>query len=176
VLPDEAMGRRWAALAFGSDLVGELDEAEMMTLAVHGGAVSPVTSYLAIEPGVRPSTEGLEEGEGTIGLGGLGLIGRGGGGGGSGMGLLGTGGPDMRQAMLERRAREALDACGGQGLGVHVELESTLDEIVEVDHVELRGSSDATVKACLENGVWETVLTDDFIDDWQRWVVDLPSG
>ena len=31
-----------------------------MILARHGGAVSPVTSYLAIEPGVRPSTEGIE--------------------------------------------------------------------------------------------------------------------
>ena len=32
-----------------------------MVLARRGRAVSPVTSYLAIEPGVRPSTEGLEE-------------------------------------------------------------------------------------------------------------------
>ena len=32
----------------------------MMVLARHGRAVSPVTSYLAIEPGVRPSTEGIE--------------------------------------------------------------------------------------------------------------------
>jgi hypothetical protein len=29
----------------------------MMVLARHGAAVWPVTSYLAIEPGVRPSTE-----------------------------------------------------------------------------------------------------------------------
>ncbi len=41
----------------------------MMVLARHGRAVSPVTSYLAIEPGVRPSTEGLNEGElGSIGM------------------------------------------------------------------------------------------------------------
>jgi len=53
----------------------------MMPLALYGGAVSPVTSYLAIEPGVHPSTEGLDEMEG-VGFGGLGLIGHGAGGGG----------------------------------------------------------------------------------------------
>lgn len=44
------------------------------------GAVSPVTSYLAIEPRVRPSTEGLDENEGGcregIGRGSIGTIGR----------------------------------------------------------------------------------------------------
>ncbi len=52
--------RLWAALVFGSDLLDDLTEPEMMVLARRGRAVSPVTSYLAIEPGVRPSTEGLE--------------------------------------------------------------------------------------------------------------------
>ena len=174
VLPDEDAGRRSAALVFGSDLLDELDEAEMMTLAIHGGAVSPVTSYLAIEPGVRPSTEGLDWGEGTIGLGNTGLVGWGGGGGtGSG---FGSSGPDLRQELLEQRVREALDACGGRGLGTHLELETTLDEIVEIDHVELRGSTDATVKACLEDGMWATLLPSEFVDDLQRWVVDLPAA
>ena len=62
-----------------------LSESEMMVLAKHGRAVSPVTSYLAVEPGVRPSTEGIEfhtvlgaDGEGTIFLGNLGTFGSGG--------------------------------------------------------------------------------------------------
>ncbi|HEY8074487.1 MAG TPA: vWA domain-containing protein, partial [Labilithrix sp.] len=66
--PTEAEGKRWSALVFGSSLLDQLSEKEQMTLAMHGGAVSPVTSYLAIEPGVRPSTEGLDDAElGSIG-------------------------------------------------------------------------------------------------------------
>src|SRR5690606_36548026 len=59
----------WSALVFGSELLGQLSEAEMMPLALYGGAVSPVTSYLAIEPGVRPSTEGIEYTATGIGFG-----------------------------------------------------------------------------------------------------------
>ncbi len=173
VRPDDDAGRRWAALVFGSELLEELDEQEMMALALHGGAVSPVTSYLAIEPGVRPSTEGLDWGEGTTGMGSVGLFGQGGGGG-IGIGI-GTAGPDTRQELLERRVREALGACGGHRLGAHLELETTLEEIVEVDHVELRGSADAAIKACLEAGMWATMLPSEFGDDLRRWVVDLPA-
>jgi hypothetical protein len=61
--PDASQEKLWSALVFGSLLLNELSEAEMMTLALRGGAVSPVTSYLAIEPGVRPSTEGLSDAE-----------------------------------------------------------------------------------------------------------------
>src|SRR5690606_3645368 len=49
---DVAHGRLWSALVFGSTLLHELSEEEMMPLAMAGRAVSPVTSYLAIEPGV----------------------------------------------------------------------------------------------------------------------------
>ena len=47
---DADAAKRWAALVFGSHLLSTLSEDEMMVLARHGGAVSPVTSYLAIEP------------------------------------------------------------------------------------------------------------------------------
>src|SRR4029077_4611157 len=59
LLPDAGEARLWAALVFGSNLLGELTEPEMMVLARRGRAVSPVTSYLAIEPGVLPLTDGL---------------------------------------------------------------------------------------------------------------------
>ncbi|MCA9654672.1 MAG: hypothetical protein KC501_32455 [Myxococcales bacterium] len=175
VLPDDAQGRRWAALVFGSDLLSDLSEEEMMPLALHGGAVSPVTSYLAIEPGVRPSTEGLYEGEGGIGIGMLGFAG-----GGSGIGLAGTGsgratGPDTRQQTLERVVRAALDACGGEGLGIHLELETTSEEIVELGPLEVRGSGDPILVPCVERGVWAQLLGPEFDDAQRRWTIDLPG-
>ena len=146
-----------------------------MPLALHGGAVSPVTSYLAIEPGVRPSTEGLYEGEGGIGIGMLGFAG-----GGSGIGLAGTGsgratGPDTRQQTLERVVRAALDACGGEGLGIHLELETTSEEIVELGPLEVRGSGDPILVPCVERGVWAQLLGPEFDDAQRRWTIDLPG-
>jgi hypothetical protein len=76
VSPSADEARLWSAMVFGSRLLQSLSDKEQMTLALHGRAVSPVTSYLAIEPGVRPSTDGLEPGE-TFGAGGLGLRGMG---------------------------------------------------------------------------------------------------
>jgi hypothetical protein len=65
---DRKTGDRTAALAFGTDLTDDMDDAAMFELAQRGQAVSPVTSYLAIEPGVRPSTDGFVE-EGGSGSG-----------------------------------------------------------------------------------------------------------
>jgi CheY-like chemotaxis protein len=71
-----------AAFVFGSEgRHDHLSEAEQRTLALAARAVSPVTSYLAIEPGVRPSKIGLDDleggltGWGTIGTGCYGTIG-----------------------------------------------------------------------------------------------------
>ena len=175
VFPDATEGRRWAALAFGSEVFRDLTEEEMLPLALYGRAVSPVTSYLAIEPGVRPSTEGLDHGD-------VGLIGRGGSCGmGSGIGIgggsLGFGNRDPRQELLERRVRAALDACGGKAFGVRVTLETTLDEIVEVGRVTVRGqaAADPVLDTCLHDGVWAIELSPIFADEWKRWVVDLPA-
>jgi hypothetical protein len=72
---DAKQEKLWSALVFGSGVLGALSEPEMMTLARRGKAVSPVTSHLAIEPGVRPSTEGLDHGGGGFGEGiGLGSV------------------------------------------------------------------------------------------------------
>lgn len=175
VFPDAAQGRRWSALVFGDELMYELSEEEMMPLAMRGGAVSPVTSYLAIEPGVRPSTEGLDHEEQAFGLAGIGF-----GGGGSGMGTIGAGqvmlrGPDPRQELLEDLVRSALDACGGQGLGAFVELETTSAEIVEIERLEVHGGRDPVLAPCLERGVWDTMLGDEFDDDRHTWIVELPQ-
>ncbi len=158
----------WSALVFGTDLLSELDEAEMMVLAMRGGAVSPVTSYLAIEPGVRPSTEGLDWG--------LGVVGTGFGGGGSGSGFgFGRGrltkfDPD---AFLQRHLAPAWAACGGQGRPVGVEFESTFDEVVDVHAAKLDRGQDREATGCLEDAVWALFLHARFDDEHRLWRVRL---
>lgn len=147
-----------AALAFGADVWSNLSEPEQMKLAMLGGAVSPVTSYLAIEPGVRPSNEGLDWG--TTGT-------SGGGGGGTGMGfgsgsgrLFGTGGvvvPD-KNGWLRGQLASIMKRCSATAVGVTVELESTLDEIVEVHRVELAPARDAKAETCVREEVWKLTL------------------
>ncbi|MEM6989081.1 MAG: VWA domain-containing protein [Myxococcota bacterium] len=169
--PDEAFGTRWSALVFGSDVQSELSEPEAMVLAMRGGAVSPVTSYLAIEPGVRPSTEGLE----------WGMIGRGGGGGGSGVGFgsgagAGFGGRRGRKfdphVFLATHVRLAADACGvPKDIAIKTELQTTIDEIVEVEGVDFVGYLDTKQNDCLREGVWSIELPGEFRAEWQRWTV-----
>ncbi|MFU8806463.1 MAG: VIT domain-containing protein [Bradymonadaceae bacterium] len=76
-----AFDRATAGWVFSHDLHEDLEEEDMMELAIYAGAVSPVTSYLAIEPGVRPSVAGMDR----SGMGGLGLTGSGSGGAGYGL-------------------------------------------------------------------------------------------
>jgi len=173
IFPDEAHNRRWAALVFGQELHAQLDDAQMMPLAMLGGAVSPVTSYLAIEPGVRPSTEGLDWGSGAIGFGaGGGSLGHGYG---RGVGA-GFGRKDLRQDFLDQSVRDALDACGGPGLAVRVTLESTLEEIVQVGSIHVPNADDPILVTCLEDGIWDVPLRSDFVDLWREWTVDLPGA
>lgn len=177
VLPDAAEGRRWAALAFGSLVFFDLTEAEMLSLALEGHVVSPVTSLLASGSGVRPSPRSLEFG--SVGLIGSGLADAASGTvSGKSPGAPGVGHRDPRQELLERRVREALDACGGKALGVRVALESTVDEIVEVGRVALRGqagAADPVLEACVFEGVWAIELGPVFHEAWRAWVVDLPA-
>ncbi len=154
---------RWSALVFGSPLLDELSEAEMMPLALYGGAVSPVTSYLAIEPGVRPSTEGIEYGSG---------------GGGRGFGAAAprvrmggtkvSGPPFDHHAWLDEQLSDAWRACGGRG-SANVGFETTLAEIVLVD--EARGLSyrDLVADRCLEQALWELDLPDQFEAEHEGW-------
>lgn len=159
-------GKRWAALVFGSGLLGSLDEAEQMTLAMHGRAVSPVTSYLAIEPGVRPSTEGLEWGTGEggggfghgIGLGSVATLGHGG------------GGPAVdRQAVLTRALASALGSCGVTRGSASATVESTIAEVVDVNAVTLAPSRDAKIEACITEQLWGVTLPDAFVAPRAEW-------
>jgi von Willebrand factor type A domain len=165
--PDDAEGRRWSALVFGSSLVYDLDEREQMVLAQRGHAVSPVTSLLAVEPGVRPSTEGLE----------LTGIGEGGGGRGEGIGLgsfgtigHGAGGFDPH-AFLRDAVSAGLRTCGGAGRKATVELETTSAEVVDVVRVAIDGPPSAALASCLREAVWAIDLPAAFHAPWATWTV-----
>lgn len=156
--PDGQAAQRWAALVFGSELLDQLSEPEMMVLARRGGAVSPVTSYLAIEPGVRPSTEGLDWGSGLSASG----IGFGGGGFGSGGGAP----PAFdTQKYLEQRIQEQLTRCGASGRRLRLELETTRAEIVELTRLELEGPSSFALEQCVREGVWALALPPAFASE-----------
>lgn len=163
-------GKKWAALAFGTHLVSQLSEKEMMTLAMHGRAVSPVTSYLAIEPGVRPSTEGLEYGEGGggggfgegIGLGSIGTIGHG----------AGTSSVD-HDAFLNKALGTAMRACQAPtGSSANAEVETTRIEVVDITGVTLAPKRDARVESCIAEHLWQNVqLPSTFTFPSKTWSV-----
>jgi von Willebrand factor type A domain len=164
IQPDAGETKLWSALVFGTPLLHELTEAEMMPLAMYGGAVSPVTSYLAIEPGVRPSTEGLEAAEvGTWGAGGLGMSGFGSGGGGRGGSVFD---PD---AYLRRALAGPWAKCGGTPNSASVRLETTLDEVVDVPAVQFEGSADKA--RCLREAAWALGLPSAFVWPLRSWSI-----
>jgi len=148
--------RSTAAFVFSEDEHTELTDSEMMTVAMFGRAVSPVTSYLATEPGVRPS---------TIGLGELGLIGRGSGGGGSAGSSFGYGGMG---AARKYTLRELVDARYKRCINTHspapgwslgLQVEATYREIVDV--IPERPAT-TPLDRCIVEGVWHTRLTWNF--------------
>jgi hypothetical protein len=150
--------------------MGELTDPEMMVLARMGHAASPVTSFLAIEPGVRPSTEGLEPEIGLIGeafgVGGLGLSGVGEGGG-------GYGAPDRLVDVLKSAIAPAWKACGGAGKKARVAVETTLAEVVDVSGARIMGGDDPRLARCLAEAAWGVELTSAFHDEHRTFVVDL---
>jgi hypothetical protein len=169
VTPSAKHGKLWAGLVFGTDLLYALEEPEMMRLAMHGGVVSPVTSYLAIEPGVRPSTEGLDWG--TMGLGTASLGGRGGGGGGTGGGIGSRSDPSR---WLQAELRGALERCGVPMARATATLETTRAEIADVGAMTVEGA-DATTHDCVRDEVWEIELPREFRTPFARWTVQSRS-
>lgn len=155
--PTAEQNKLAAALFFGSFMVDELSEAEQMKLAMLGRAVSPVTSYLAIEPGVRPSNEGLEwGGRGSAGGVGIGaLVGHG-----HGSLLRGAGGAPIvdREAWLRGQLLSFMKSCAPAAKEVTASLESTLDEVVDVGRVELAPTRDAKAESCVREEIWKLEL------------------
>ena len=165
VVPSSEQAKLDAALFFGSPLLDELSEPEQMKLALLGRAVSPVTSYLAIEPGVRPSNEGLDW-LGTTG------VGEGGGGRGEGIGLglmgtIGHGGGADKRTWLEGAIGAAARTCAPSGKTARAELETTYDEIVDVVHVEILPGRDAQAESCLREAIWRLSLPATFTGSFE---------
>lgn len=162
--PSADENKRWAALVFGDDLHTQLTEPEQMKVAMMGHVVSPVTSFLAIEPGVRPSTEGLDW-TGGLGSG----FGAGGGAlGGIGLGTIGTlgrGGFD-HEAFLRERLRLAAAQCLVTGVEVGLELESTFEEIVDL---RVTGPGDTRARSCVEEAIWAVNLPAAFSSERADW-------
>jgi hypothetical protein len=146
----------------------DITEAEMMPLAMLGKVVSPVTSYLAIEPGVRPSTEGLEAGEGS----GMGF--------GSGSASFAGGvrrGNTAISIDKEKFLRDALEKglaqCGGKGRKAKTSLETTLDEIVSVQTTIEGEAAGSKLASCFEESAWEIYLPGDFRAEREVFTIAL---
>jgi hypothetical protein len=164
VTPTRPFDTATAAFVFAEDLHAGLDAKEQMTLALAGRAVSPVTSYLAIEPGVRPSRIGLGGGGtgwGTIGTGRYGTIGSG-----SGSGAFRRQ-PDL-QALVDTRACVTTHRPAA-GWGVKLAVETTSDEIVDVAITNGIGP----LADCLVETVWKLRLDARFDQPRESFVVDL---
>jgi subtilisin-like proprotein convertase family protein len=157
--------RATAAYVFSHDMHTDLTEKEMMKVALFGRAVSPVTSYLAIEPGVRPSTAGIDRR--------LGSIGRGGGSGagyGSGHGRAHLRRPDLRALLLPGVKRCVARHRPGPGWRVDLTVETTRDEIVDVV---LAGRA-TPLSTCIVEEVWAVRLTSAFHLERDSFSVSLP--
>jgi hypothetical protein len=159
---------RWAGLSFGSTVLDQLTESEMTTLAWLGHAVSPVTSYLAIEPGVRPSTEGLEPSMQGYGAGLGSLFG-----GCEGTGVSSNAPALDRQAYLESALTADYRRCGGAPHDYQVELETTRAEIVRVEAMAQTNRHDPLLESCLTEAAWALELPVGFSEDWEQFRVEL---
>lgn len=163
VKADAAFSRAAAAWVFSEDDHDALSEAEMMKVAMMGKAVSPVTSYLAIEPGVRPSTIGLDR----HGIG-------------SGRGsasprvMMGAASklrkvPDPRTLLTAAVARCVAAHKPPAGWRVRIQLDTTYDEVVDVT----APGPAQPITPCLVEAVWALRLTPDYDRAREAFAFDL---
>ncbi len=136
-----------AAFVFGADAHQELTPGEMMKVAMFGRAVSPVTSYVAYEPGVRPSTIGFLRGTGA------------GSGFGSGHGGLRGGSITRRNVDFSRLVEtqscvKSVRPTAPWEVLIHVE--TTKDEVVDVEP-----STQTPMALCLAEVIWALRLDKD---------------
>jgi hypothetical protein len=143
---------------FSHDLHDDLSEAEQFVLAMYARVVSPVTSYLAIEPGVRPSTIGLEGGGtgwGSIGAGRYGLIGHG-----------GASGPPMSWTPIIDRVKRTCQRHGTGRIDATLRLQSR-----EVADIEIaRRSKNRALERCVVEALWQENIPRTFShpSDWSK--------
>jgi hypothetical protein len=168
VVPSEDAARSWSALVFGTSLVDELTPDEMRPLARRGRAVSPVTSYLAVEPGARPSTSGVPE-----------LVGFGSSGGSytshCSCGIRHAGGSAVDAAgLLAAAIAPAWRGCRPGGARGHLTIETTSREVVDV----VRAAVDAPAGSrelaeCLREAAWSVDVPEELAHLDGTWQVEL---
>jgi len=156
----DAFSRSTAAFVFGEDEYHDLSEAEQLKVAFMGRAVSPVTSYVAYEPGTRPS---------VIGLGRYNTIGHG-----SGMGSAYGTAIGMPRRVPDLAALIDTKACVAQhqptaGWKVQLAVETTRDEIVDVA---VTGGA-GPLATCLLETTWRVRLDSRWSLERESFVVDL---
>ncbi len=149
-----AFSRATAAFVFSHDMHQDLTIEEQVRVAFAGRVVSPVTSYLAVEPGVRPSDVGLT---GT---------GFGGGGRGEGLGLasvstVANGGGTCPAYDIKTDVASAANACirahkPAKGWSVNMRVFTTYDEVVDVVP---GGHKASALTGCLVDAVWTAALS-----------------
>lgn len=168
--------RATAAFVFSEDEFQDLTEAEMMKVAMYGRAVSPVTSYLAVEPGVRPSVAGIPL-DGVAG----GVAGGGVGGGVGGFGTIGHGaggGSAQRAFTIDELMAAGVRRCVSEhrprdGWRVELDVETTWREVVDVAVV--KGAAEAFDR-CLVEAAWAVDLTWNFHDERRTYRVPLSAA
>jgi hypothetical protein len=169
--PDPKATKKWSTLLFGRRARHGLSEAEMGVLARRGRAVTEVTSYLSVEPGVRPSVGR----RGWVSLRSESPFG-------SGHGrLIGSHktraprfveGPFDPQAYLAERLSSIYAKCGGTPGTVEISVETHFVEIAEVTIT--RASEAPTLDRCLREGIWALDLrTLRFADPRRVWTIGL---
>jgi len=154
---DRRFSRATAGFVFSRGRHRGLSGDQMRRVARFGRAVSPVTSYLAIEPGVRPSTIGIDRGAA-----GLGAVGAGAGGGGDvGDGPNSESDPLDVADHLRPRLQECLsDHDPADSWGAELRIETTRREIVDV-YLDNNGTDAPALEQCVTETAWETDLPAD---------------
>jgi subtilisin-like proprotein convertase family protein len=149
---NDGFSRAAAAWLFSEDAYADLSYAEQVVVALLGHVVSPVTSLLAIEPGVRPSTIGLPREMFGTGVGFGSAAGAG--------SMHASRRPDLRK-LLARAVDGCVAQCSPpQGWQVTLTVETTLAEIVDVT---AQPGSDGPMAACLGEAAWGLQLGAGFV-------------
>jgi hypothetical protein len=158
--------RATAGWVFSEDHYDDLSHDEMLKLAFFARAVTPVTSYLAIEPGVRPSRVGIDRARSGFGTG------SGYGSGKGGLGLRGTPEPPDLGALMAAGVKScAATHSAAPGWKVAVGVETTYREVVDVV---VRSGGPAPLAACIVEVAWAVRLTTAFIEERTWYELTLP--
>ncbi len=158
IVPSSSEGAVWSALVFGTDLVHDLSDDEVRSLARAAGAASPATSYVVAGPGVRRSRTDddiRERFEAICCKGFPGVYGRG-------------SGPEAHhrflapdyQRVFAAWMKRAVRRCGAEGR-TRISAETTLGEIVDV-HVDVSGDApDGSQASCVREATWALELPEE---------------